>query len=53
MTIEILNSIKDKTRLFRKVIRAKDPERITNLRNKFKLYGKKLDKIFNALSKIF
>ena len=38
ITTGILNSIKNKNRLYRKVIRAKDPVRITNLCNKFKLY---------------
>ena len=38
ITTEILNSIKNKNRLYRKVIRAKDQERITSLVNKFKLY---------------
>ena len=48
ITTGILNSIKNKNRLYRKVIRAKDPERIRNLRNKFKLYRNKLDKILKA-----
>ena len=48
ITTGILNSIKNKNRLYRKVIRAKDPVRITNLRNKFKLYRNKLDKILKA-----
>ena len=37
ITTGILNSIKNKNRLYRKVIRAKFPVRITNLHNKFKL----------------
>ena len=37
ITTGILNSIENKNRLYRKVIRAKDPARITNFRNKFKL----------------
>ena len=48
ITTGIRNSIKNKNRLYRKVIRAKDPVRITNLRNKFKLYQNKLDKILKA-----
>ena len=48
ITTEILNSIKNKNGLYRKVIRVKDPVRITNLRNKFKLYRNKLDKILKA-----
>ena len=38
ITTGILNSIKNKNRLHTKVLRAKDPVRITNLRKKFKLY---------------
>ena len=48
ITTGILNSIKNKNRLYRKVIRAKDPERIRNLCNKFKLYRNKLDKTLKA-----
>ena len=48
ITTGILNSIKNKNRLYRKVIRAKDPERIRNLCNKFKLYQNKLDKILKV-----
>ena len=46
ITTGILNSIKNKNRLYRKFIRGKDPDRITNLHNKIKLYQKKLDKTF-------
>ena len=48
ITTGILNSIKNKNRLYRKVIRAKDLVRITNLCNKCKLYRNKLDKILKA-----
>ena len=48
ITAGVLNSNKNKNRLYRKVIREKDPERITNLCNKFKLYRNKLDKILKA-----
>ena len=41
--LEYLIQLKIKNRLYRKVIRAKDPMRITSLRNKFKLYRNKLD----------
>ena len=49
----MFNSIKDKNRLYRKAIRAKDPERITNLCNKFKLYGNKLDKILKPSNSMY
>ena len=48
ITTGILNSSKNKNRLYRKVIRTKDLVRITNLRNKCKLYRNKLDKILKA-----
>ena len=52
ITTGILNSIKNKNTLYRKVIRVKDPVRITSLRNKFKLYRNKLDKILKASKSI-
>ena len=36
--IEILNSFKNKNRKHRKVIRAKDPVRKTNLENEYRMY---------------
>ena len=44
ITTGILNSIKNKKRIHRKVIRAKDPVRKTYLENKYRLYKNKLDK---------
>ena len=44
ITTGILNFIKNKNRIHRKVIRAKDPVRKTNLENKYRLYKTQLDK---------
>ena len=48
ITIGILNSIKDKNRIHRKVIRVKDPVRKTNLENEYRLYKTQLDKTLKA-----
>ena len=48
ITTGILNSIKNKNRRHRKVIRAKDPVRKTNLENEYRLYKTQLDKTLKA-----
>ena len=48
ITSGILNSIKNKNRINRKVIRAKDLVRKTNLENEYRLYKTQLDKTLKA-----
>ena len=45
ITTRILNSIKNKNRIHRKVIRVKDPVRKTDFENKYRLCKKQSDKI--------
>ena len=44
LTTGILNFTKNKNGIHRKVIRAKNPMRKTNLENKYRLYKNQLDK---------
>ena len=48
ITIGILNYIKNENRIHRKVIRAKDPVRKTNLEKKYRLYKNQLGKTLKA-----
>ena len=48
ITTGILSSIKNKNRIHRKVIRAKDPVRKTNLENEYRLYKTQLNKTLKA-----
>ena len=53
ITTGILNSIKNENRIHRKVIRAKDPVRKTDLEKKYRLYKKQLNKTLKASKSMY
>ena len=53
ITTGILNSIKNRNRIDRKVIRAKDPVKKTNLENEYRLYKTQPDKTLKASKSMY